>query len=129
MNRHWNKKAVAYLACACVGLVGTWTANVMAIVQQRNFVGDWITSGPAVASLTLDILIVAIVAAVFIVIEGRRLGMRWLVVYLLLIPFVALAFALPLFLAMRERALLARGVEPRSGFVGRSNTPSPRNSD
>lgn len=103
----WTGKAVFFLALAAVGLVGTWTYNIVAIVQQRNFVGDWLQSGPAVLSLTVDVLVAAIAAVAFMVFEGRRLGMRAVWLYIVLIPVVALAFALPLFLAMRERTLAA----------------------
>ncbi|MBG6212089.1 hypothetical protein RCH23_000003 [Cryobacterium sp. CAN_C3] len=39
------------------------------------------------------------------IIEGRRLQMRFVWAYVVLIPIVTFAFAFPLFLAMRERAL------------------------
>ena len=99
----WTGRAILYLALALAGLIGTWTFNILAVVQRHDYLGDWLNSGPAVASLVVDVLVAAIATAVFMVLEGRRLGMRAVWVYVLLIPFVALAFALPLFLAMRER--------------------------
>ena len=47
----------------------------------------------------------AVASGVFIVIEGRRLGMRWAWVFLPLAAVTAAAFAVPLFLALRERRL------------------------
>lgn len=104
----WNGRATAYLVLAVVGLIGTWTYNVVAIAAHRDYIGDWIGSGPAVLSLTIDVLVAAVASAVFMVIESRRIGMRRAWIYIVLIPLVALAFALPLFLAMRERCLASR---------------------
>ncbi|MGJ4845188.1 DUF2834 domain-containing protein [Leifsonia sp. Le1] len=104
----WNGRAVFFLVVAVLGLAGTWAFNIAAIVQHRDYVGDWLQSGPAVSSLTVDVLIAAVAAIAFMVFESRRLGMRRVWVYVVLIPLVALAFALPLFLAMRERALAGR---------------------
>lgn len=104
----WTGRAVFFLVLALVGLVATWTFNIAAIVGQRNVVGDWVQSGPAVLSLTVDVLIAATAAIAFMLVESRRLGMRGVWVYIALIPLVALAFSLPLFLAMRERTLTAR---------------------
>lgn len=104
----WTPRAVLYLVLAVVGLVGTWTYNVIAILESRDYLGDWFGSGPSVSSLTTDLLVVAIAAVLFMIVEGRRLGMRRLWLYLLAVPLLALAFAFPLFLAFRERALEER---------------------
>ena len=114
----WSGRAVFFLVVAIVGLVGTWTFNIAAIVGQRDFVGDWLHSGPAVLSLTVDVLVAAVAAVAFMLFESRRLGMRRVWVYVALIPLVALAFALPLFLAMRERALVARRGSGDAGGTG-----------
>jgi len=98
-------RAAFYFAVSAAGLLGTWTWNLISIAENRNFVGDWVSNGPAVASLGLDILIAAIAASIFMIVEGRRLKMRFLWAYVALIPIAAFAFAFPLFLAMRERAL------------------------
>lgn len=109
----WTPRAVLYLVLAGVGLVGTWTYNVIAIVERRDYLGDWFGSGPSVSSLTTDLLVVAIAAVIFMIVEGRRLGMRRVWLFLLAVPLVALAFAFPLFLAFRERALQRREADAR----------------
>ena len=88
--------------------MGTWTFNLLAIAALRDFFGDWVNSGPAVSSLTVDLLVVAVAGSILIIVEARRLGMKrgWL--YVLLSGLTAFAFTVPLFLAMRERALHAR---------------------
>jgi hypothetical protein len=107
--------ALVYLALAVVGLIGTWTFNVMAIMQLADFIGDLLGSGPAVSSITVDLLVVAIAGSVFIIVEARRLGMRhgWLSV--VLAGVTAFAFTFPLFLAMRQRHLtrLTTAAPPR----------------
>jgi hypothetical protein len=92
---------------------------VLSIAAARNFIGDWVGSGPSVSSLTVDLLIAAIAGSILIVVESRRLGMRFAWVYVVLSAVVAFAFAFPLFLAMRERQLAA----------ARSDAPGERSLD
>ncbi|WP_104199954.1 DUF2834 domain-containing protein [Cryobacterium sp. Y29] len=105
MMKHWTPLALVYLGLSLAGLAGTWTYNVVAIVQMRDFIVDWVDSGPAVSSLTVDLLIAAVAGSILIIVEARRLGMKrgWL--YVALSGVTAFAFTFPLFLAMRERAL------------------------
>lgn len=108
LRDHWTPLAVAYLVLSVLGLIGTWTYNTIAIIEQRDFLGDWFGSGASVSSLTTDLLIVAVAGSVFIIVEARRLGMKrgWL--YIVLSGITAFACMFPLFLCMRERALTAR---------------------
>jgi hypothetical protein len=89
-----------------VGLIGTWTWNIRAIVQGENYLGEWIGNTASVSSLTTDLLMVVLAGSIFILVEARRLGMRagWLYVVGGLLT--AFAFTFPLFLAMRERRLV-----------------------
>ncbi len=107
MTRDWTPLALAYLVLAVSGLVGTWTYNIFAIVQMRDFIADLVSSGPAVSSITTDLLIVAVAGCVLIVVEGRRLGMRLWWLYIVLAGLTAFAFTFPLFLSMRERRMTA----------------------
>lgn len=108
LRRHWTPTAVVFLILAVAGLAGTWTFNALAIVQMRDFLGDLVSSGPAVSSITVDLLVVAIAGSAFIIIEARRIGMRFAWAYVLLSGITAFAFTFPLFLAMRQRHLTAR---------------------
>jgi Terpene cyclase DEP1 len=105
MTRQWTPLAIIYLALAILGLIGTWTLNIAAIVQHSDFVGEWSTNGPATQSLQIDLLVLAVASGVVIVVEGRRIGMRRAWVFLPLAAITAAAFAVPLFLALRERRL------------------------
>lgn len=108
MTRDWTPLALTYLALAIAGLIGTWIFNAIAIVQLRDYLGDLVSSGPAVSSITVDLLVVAIAGCVFIIVEARRIGMRRAWLYIVLSGVTAFAFTFPLFLAMRQRHLTAR---------------------
>ena len=115
-KRSWTTLTFIYLALAIVGLIGTWTWNVQAIMQASDFIGDWTMSGPAVSSLTTDLLVVAVAGSIFIIVEARRLGMRAGWAYVVFGLITAFAFTFPLFLALRERRLAAaRIVAERTG--------------
>jgi hypothetical protein len=103
MTRHWTPLAVVYAGLAIVGLIGTWYFNALAIIQLRDFLGDLVSSGPAVSSITVDLLVVAAAGSVFVILEARRLGMRFGWLYVAGAAITAFAFTFPLFLAMRER--------------------------
>jgi len=102
----WTTLTFVYLALAIVGLIGTWTWNIQAIMAASDFIGDWTMSGPAVSSLTTDLLVAAIAGSVFIIVEARRLGMKGGWAYVLGGLLTAFAFTFPLFLAMRQRRLV-----------------------
>lgn len=108
LTKHWTPLSIAFLVLSLLGLVGTWTFNVLAVVQMADFLGDLVTSGPAVSSITVDLLVVAVAGSVFLLVEARRLGMRHAWLYVVLSGLTAFAFTFPLFLAMRERRLTAR---------------------
>ena len=122
MTRHWSPLAVVYLVLAVAGLVGTWTFNVIAIAQRNDVIGDLVSSGPAVSSITTDLLVVAVAGSILIVVEARRLGMRFAWLYIVGSAFTAFAFTFPLFLAMRQRRLTALRAEgPAAGSSTRSS--------
>lgn len=83
----------AYLTMAVIGLVGTW---YFAIAD----------SGTGYAPP--DLLLLSALAAVFIAAEGwrQRTGHLW--AYLVAIPILGAAFAVPIFLYVRERELARR---------------------
>jgi hypothetical protein len=110
MTKHWTPLALAYPALALVGLVLTFILNAWTVALGRDFFADIFGSGPAVSSIGVDLLVVAVAGVVFLVVESRRLGMRRAWLYVILSAVTAFAFTFPLFLAMRERRLAARRV-------------------
>lgn len=96
-----------YLTVSAIGLITAWWFNGIAVVNGStggDYLEAWFSS-PLDWVLSLDLLVVALAGSVFIIVEGRRLGMRWLWAYLLASGVTAFAFTFPLFLAMRERTL------------------------
>lgn len=97
-----------YFLLAALGGVGTWYYNLTYAASGGggNYLGDWFANA-ASSSAAVDIIVVLGVVSVFYVREGRRLGWR-LPLVLLFIPLsavVAVAFAFPLFLGLRELSL------------------------
>ena len=68
------------------------------------------------SSFTVDLLVVAIAGSVFIIVEARRLRMRFGWLYVVGAAVTAFAFTFPLFLAMRERRRPS-SLAPRSDAV------------
>jgi hypothetical protein len=104
--------ALVYFVLAALGLVGTWYFNIMYITAppdpgsgNGNYIASWFVNARS-SSAAVDVGVTALAACVFFVIEGRRLGWgrrAWLFIPLTFV--VALAFAAPLFLALREITL------------------------
>ncbi len=106
--RPWTPLAVVYVVLALVGLVGTGIANVVVAARMRDVLADLAAGGPIVTSISIDLGVAAVAGVVLLLVEGRRLGMRFLWVYVVLALVTAFAFAFPLFLCNRERLLAAR---------------------
>lgn len=114
--------AALYFVLAIVGGVGTWYFNL--IYTGGNYLGDWFANA-ASSSAAVDIIVVLVVASIFYIREGRRLGWR-LPLVLLFIPlstFVAVAFAFPLFLGLRELQLARSELPAAQERHPRSKTP------
>ena len=97
-----------YLSLAIIGLVTAWTFNALAVIENADYARAWF--GSAVDwVLGADLAVVAIAVVVFMFAEGSRLGMKRVWIYVVLAGVTAMAFTLPLFLAMRERHLARAG--------------------
>lgn len=113
-----------YLAIAVVGLVGTAWFNVQSVINPsgESFLAAWFAN-PSVSSLSWDLLAAASAASVFMIVEGRRLGMRWPWLYVAASFVTAVGFTFPLFLAVRERHR-AKLTDARRNPQMRSNLPN-----
>ena len=109
MTRHRSPQYWFYLTLSIVGLVTAWVFNGLASFAGANYLDAWFSS-PVDWVLSADLLIAAIAGSGFIIIEGRRVGMKSLWLYIALSAITAFAFTFPLFLAMREKKLASSGI-------------------
>ena len=121
MVRKLQARSLAFFVLAGVGLITAWVFNGIAVMNNQDYLKAWF--GTAVDwVLSADLLIVAVAAAIFMIYEGQRLGMKRVWLYIVLSSFTAMAFTFPLFLAMRDRKLiqqrLAGGKLERYEFDG-----------
>jgi hypothetical protein len=108
MTRTDKTLCAGYAAFAAVALVGTQWALLDFLRSEDNDLGamvDRLTADPVVGFVGIDLLVVALVAAVFMVVEGRRLRIAWWWAYVALVFLVAASVAFPLFLIARTRAV------------------------
>lgn len=111
MTRTRRLLVAFYLTMAAVGLVVPYAILLAAIVAGRGdgfnvpaFFGG-IFANPAAAIFSMDAILSSVVFLAVVVVEGRRANMRRLWAYPLVNLLVGLCCVLPLFLAMREKAL------------------------
>lgn len=95
-----------YLVVSAIGLITAWGLNGLAVMQNADYLDAWFST-PVDWVLSADLLVVAIAGSAFIIMEGRRLGMKHLWAYIAVSGITAFAFSFPLFLAIRERKLQA----------------------
>ena len=94
---------------AATGAVATWYHNVKFMIATGGFsLSEFVSAcyvNAASSSLTNDALIAAITFIFFSYFETRRLRMKNWWIYVVLTLSIAVAFAFPLFMIMRERAV------------------------
>lgn len=106
LNRR-RSNAVFFFALAGIGLVTAWYFNSLAVLRGENYIADGFTSNVDWV-YSLDLLIGGTAGMAFIVIESRRLKLRFWWVYIAAAFVTAFAFVFPLFLGFRELALAKR---------------------
>jgi hypothetical protein len=100
---------IVYALIAVLALIGTWGNNVAylgggLLETNRAFWSDTLVN-PASRSITVDLFYLGLAVFVWMVLEARRLGMRWVWLYLVFGMLVAISVTVPVFLILRERAL------------------------
>lgn len=93
-----------YLSLSVVGLVGTAWFNLRSGGVEGGYLRGWFANAAA-SSAAVDLIVAAVAASVFMIVEGRRLGMRRPWLYPLLALVTAIACTFPLFLYARSRAM------------------------
>ena len=94
-----------YALIALLALPATWINNIAFMQQPNNSLMDFVNAAyinPAAASLSNDLLFLAFAASMFMVIEGRRVGVRYIWIYLIFSALVAISVTFPLFLLARH---------------------------
>jgi hypothetical protein len=95
-----------YALISLVALPATWINNIAFMTQPSNasmldfFRAAYVNA--AAASLSNDLLLLAMAACIFMAIEGRRLGIRFVWLYIILSALIAISVTFPLFLLARQ---------------------------
>lgn len=108
-----------YGLLALGALIGTWSQNIRFFRQAGNggltgFLDDCYANA-ASSSISNDIIFVALAAIVFMVVESRRLDIRFVWAYAIGALVIAISVTLPLFLLARQLRLAQRtpAADPR----------------
>lgn len=105
-------RQLLYLALSVLGLGLTWYHNLAFAADTGTFdLGAFVAAvfvNHASSSIGWDIAVACTAFLVFLGTESRRLGIKHAWVYVVLTFGIAFAFAAPLFLFVRERALARR---------------------
>jgi hypothetical protein len=114
----WNQlSGAAKIECflygvfALVGFVGTQWALLDGVLAGRMSGSQvWydLTANSTVVFMAIDLFVVFLVAMTFMVVEGRRLRVRWWPLYLLLSAAIGISFGFPLFLIARRLRISGR---------------------
>jgi hypothetical protein len=111
LTPRFSRTELLLLALGILGLVGTWAQGLhyLGLGFVAGNVAFWreALATPASIFLTVDVLVLAGAVFVLMFAEGRRLGIGagWLWAYFLAGLLVAVSFALPVFLAHRQRRI------------------------
>ena len=104
---------VIYALIAVAALVGTWAHNFAYLklgwlAANMQFWIDTLVSH-ASASITVDLFFFGLAVNLWMVLEARRIGLRWVWGYVIAGLLVAISVAFPLYMIHRERVLATRG--------------------
>jgi Terpene cyclase DEP1 len=95
---------VLYAALGIGGLLGTSYFNAQSANMKISYLQGWFANS-ASSSASLDLLVLFVTVSLFMMLEGRRIGMRFTLMYALLALPTAIAFTFPMFLLVRDRHL------------------------
>lgn len=106
-NQRWLIAFYALVAVAA--LVATWSQNLAYFRGGTGFpLGTFFAEtrvNPASRSITVDVGFFLLAACAFMVIEARRLGVRFVWAYIVLAFLIAISVMFPLFMIAREMRL------------------------
>ena len=94
-----------YGVIAIAALIATWSQNAAYFDNPAGFVLDFLNDSkvtPASRSLTVDIVLFFLAAGIFMVVEARKHGVRFVWAYIAGGLTIAISVTFPLFLIARE---------------------------
>ena len=110
MSKAGTVRCGVYAVVSVVALIATWKQNLRYfgagdfVAANWRFWGDTVAN-PAATSITVDIMMLVVALALFMVHEARRLGIRFVWLYLVGGALIAISVTAPLFFIARERRL------------------------
>lgn len=111
MTRQDTWLCALYALVAVVALYATWSNNLafFALPDNGGVIGFFRMgyANPAAASLTNDLFLFGFAAAIFMLTEAKRLGIRFVWAYIVLSLLIAISVLFPLFMIARQRRLAA----------------------
>lgn len=112
MTQNEKMRCGLYALFAVGALIATWSNNLafFALPDNGGLMGFIRGSyaNPAAASISNDLLFMCLAAFTFMVAEAKRLGIRFVWVYILLSLCIAVSVMFPLFLLARQLKLAAQ---------------------
>lgn len=104
-----SRKALCgvYAVIALVALVATWSQNIVFLRSGGSLLSFWEATkvNAASRSITVDIALFLLAAAILMVIEARRVGVKFVWAYIVGGFLIAISVTFPLFLLARELRL------------------------
>ncbi|RZI85586.1 MAG: DUF2834 domain-containing protein [Rubrivivax sp.] len=109
MTRNDKLLCALYAAISLVALYATWSNNLafFAMPDNGGLMGflRLAYANPAAASLANDLFLFGFAATLFMLLEAKRLRIRFVWVYVVLSVTVAISVFFPLFLIARQKRL------------------------
>ncbi|MGH8461545.1 MAG: DUF2834 domain-containing protein [Stenotrophobium sp.] len=109
---------VVYALIGLLALVATWSHNAAYLGEgfvagNLHFWQDTLMN-PASTSITLDLFFLGLALNIWMILEARRIGLRFVWLYILAGLLIAISVAFPAFMIRREFLLTARDPQPYS---------------
>lgn len=108
MTKNRRMLCGVYALIAAAALIATWSQNLAYLHSPSGFLNSFLQDlkvNAASRSITVDILLFFLAAAIFMVLEARRCGVRYVWAYIVGGMLIAISVTFPLFLIARERKL------------------------
>ena len=97
-----------YATIAAAAFIATWSQNVAYLHRPAGFLNSFLQDlevNTASRSITVDILLFFLAAAIYMVLEARKHGVPYVWAYIVGGMLIAISVTFPLFLIARERKL------------------------